>query len=984
MIHFFKFFKIRFCFQWTLSCIVTVCLLNSYAVFGQTEADSLYTVWKNEAYSDSARAKALETMISKSRLLYTNPDSIRFHIDALADFSKNSNQPKIYANSINYRGQAYLNKGEFQLALEQFKTYTDYCIEINFKSAIPVGYRNCAVIYSKWGKLEEAREYNLKSLTYSEEQGDSNGMAGVLYNMGINSLTLSKHEDALEKIHRAQNIFNLRNIHRFDAQINNTLSNIYRDLGDFAKAQEHVELSLAQSREKENKTSAIYALINYALILSEYGSVKESYELYLEAEKLLEFQPNKNLQSYLYGLLGNYHNGQGNYNQSIAYYRRELDLLKELGMNNFTTINYTNMGLVYDRLNQADSALYYFELARNFALNENDGRDLEMTQNSLGYCYFESKDYEKGLKMKKAALDLAIANSNSLETYVARRDLVKMYNYLDSTRNSDPILAQFTLDMDQKIKLNSPILTEFQKEKYLRKQLDNIDLIYDQTFHFNTNGKQLGNVYNLCLTTKGLLLKSTTAMRATILSSGDSILLKQYDEWISIKRRIVSAFSEGKAIEELEMKANAIEKQLVKASLEFSNTRNSEKVDWEKIKSSLKDDEAAIEFIRYEHQNNYFDDSIKTILYAALLLKKEYDYPKMIQLFNEKELEKILGSFPGNNVTYIEQVYGKKKNTKSNLYNLIWKPMESELEKTNKVYISPVGLLHKISFSALSKKADVFLCDNYEIEMKSSTAQILAKSKEEMDPNGMTTLFGGIEYDTNPNDQKVWSYLDGSLSEVEQIAAILNRNKRRYKSFTKTNGSEEIFKLNAPESNILHIATHGFFYMENTMVEEIKDSFSIEEEDLVFRGGTKSIGFKNFVQNKDPLMRSGIIFAGANSVWGEGQNGKEDGVLTAKEVVTLDLRSTDLVVLSACETGLGDIKGSEGVYGLQRAFKMAGAKSLIMSLWQVPDKETMEFMTLFYKNLTANNRIQESFKIAQKEMRKKYDPYFWAAFVLIE
>ena len=140
----------------------------------------------------------------------------------------------------------------------------------------------------------------------------------------------------------------------------------------------------------------------------------------------------------------------------------------------------------------------------------------------------------------------------------------------------------------------------------------------------------------------------------------------------------------------------------------------------------------------------------------------------------------------------------------------------------------------------------------------------------------------------------------------------------------------------------------------------------------------------------NPLMRSGLVFAGANDVWqkpvmntGEKMK-REDGVLTAAEVSTLDLRRTELVVLSACETGLGDIKGAEGVYGLQRAFKMAGVKYIIMSLWQVPDKETAEFMTTFYQYLDKTNDIKRSFYLTQMEMWKKYDPYFWGAFVLIE
>jgi CHAT domain-containing protein len=132
-------------------------------------------------------------------------------------------------------------------------------------------------------------------------------------------------------------------------------------------------------------------------------------------------------------------------------------------------------------------------------------------------------------------------------------------------------------------------------------------------------------------------------------------------------------------------------------------------------------------------------------------------------------------------------------------------------------------------------------------------------------------------------------------------------------------------------------------------------------------------------------MRSGIVLAGANDVWVRTEKGDaDDGVLTAQEVTQIDLRKNDLVVLSACETGLGDIKGSEGVYGLQRSLKMAGVKYIIMSLWQIPDKETVEFMGAFYKNLLSLKDIRGAFFEAQKEMRSKYDPYYWGAFVLME
>jgi CHAT domain-containing protein len=137
------------------------------------------------------------------------------------------------------------------------------------------------------------------------------------------------------------------------------------------------------------------------------------------------------------------------------------------------------------------------------------------------------------------------------------------------------------------------------------------------------------------------------------------------------------------------------------------------------------------------------------------------------------------------------------------------------------------------------------------------------------------------------------------------------------------------------------------------------------------------------------MIRSGLILAGGNYAWNTGKpyrEDMEDGILTAYEISQMNLSSTELVVLSACETGLGDIQGNEGVYGLQRAFKIAGAKYLIMSLWQVPDYQTQELMTTFYsKWLEGRMAIPEAFRAAQKEMREKYrNPYFWAGFVLVE
>ncbi|MFH2094835.1 MAG: CHAT domain-containing protein, partial [Bacteroidota bacterium] len=137
---------------------------------------------------------------------------------------------------------------------------------------------------------------------------------------------------------------------------------------------------------------------------------------------------------------------------------------------------------------------------------------------------------------------------------------------------------------------------------------------------------------------------------------------------------------------------------------------------------------------------------------------------------------------------------------------------------------------------------------------------------------------------------------------------------------------------------------------------------------------------------EESLMRSGLQFAGANNIWkgNPPEIGLEDGILTSQEVSKMDLSNTKLVVLSACETGLGEIKGSEGVYGLQRAFKIAGVEYIIMSLWQIPDEQTVELMDAFYTYWLKGDDINTAFSKAQLEMSEKYEPFFWAAFVLVK
>ncbi|MBU0764684.1 MAG: CHAT domain-containing protein, partial [Bacteroidetes bacterium] len=300
------------------------------------------------------------------------------------------------------------------------------------------------------------------------------------------------------------------------------------------------------------------------------------------------------------------------------------------------------------------------------------------------------------------------------------------------------------------------------------------------------------------------------------------------------------------------------------------------------------------------------------------------------------------------------------------------------------VCLSPDGLINNISFAALwSDREKCFLSEKYEIRMITTSGKVVYPSRSEITEQASFLVVGGIEYSTSVTEDHVWNFLEGTESEAGQISELLADHGFRVKLYSGRDASEGTFKqLVVAQPDVIHLATHGFFF---PLQEEMQKNAEIAETAPLFRGSRTSRAYCTFAFQTDPLLRTGIVLSGANDVWNSNPvNDSEDGVLTAYEVSNLNLENTQLVVLSACETGLGDIRGSEGVYGLQRAFKMAGVKFIIMSLWQVPDKETEEFMVTFYEKLLRSKDVRRAFNETQAEMRKKYDPYFWGAFVLIQ
>ena len=298
----------------------------------------------------------------------------------------------------------------------------------------------------------------------------------------------------------------------------------------------------------------------------------------------------------------------------------------------------------------------------------------------------------------------------------------------------------------------------------------------------------------------------------------------------------------------------------------------------------------------------------------------------------------------------------------------------------------------------MSETENIF--DQYRLHRLSSTRQLAFIQDETSGKESV--LYGGLVYDAQPSEtdklvdnrsfaymnradvdslslRGSYEYLPGTKDEADHIASYLKKYGHSYVYHSGAKGTEESFKqLDGSRPKTLHIATHGFY---------------MTQQDAEINRHTSQIRVNNdgpeYVEDK-PMTRSGLLLSGCGPALKHEPipDGVEDGILTAQEISKLDLRGLDLVVLSACQTGLGDIISGEGVFGLQRGFKNAGARTIIMSLWKVSDSATQQLMSSFYSHYLQGKGKEESFRLAQSELRKEVSSNptkpDWAAFVLLD
>lgn len=940
-----------------------------------------------------------------------------------------------YARLLLYTAISYENVYNFENA----KEYFIQCNEVFVSSGAiknPLYARSCinlANVYNAYGKFQEALKLNLKAQSIYES---ISGKKSSDYALACNNIAAvyknTENYNKSEKLFiEAKDIYKslYGKKHPDYTVCCNNLASLYQKEGKYNKAEQLFIEAKDIDESLYGRESRKYAedCNNLAVLYVELGNYEKAEPLFIIAEKVLRRNIDTHGPKYakVCNNLGQLFLMNKDYKNAERFFLKAKMIYKKLyGISNSDYLMVcNNLASLYFEKSDFENAENLFievlnadknNLGNKHSIYANDCNNLAALYYYKGKykkaipLYLESKNIFKNIYGEKH-YNYALACSNLALVYSAMGNYKKAEVLFE---NANSILNFLSLE-------SSSFMSEREREAYLNTNIiDNLD-IYNSFFLDNKDKhKELtGIVYNNALNLKGQLLKSSLVIRKTIVQTKDKDLISLYKKMNRIGKELAEQFSlpikdKRKDMQNLEEQKNNIEKELVRKSQKFGIINNSEKLKWEDIQKSLSENETAIEFINFRYHSEEFQTNKN--FYYALIIQKKYEYPKAVFLFEEKKLQKLLYRAPNlSEYNYIKNLYDPKSKSAKSLYDLVWKPISEVINKTSNIYISPSGLLNRISFDALPIDTVSLLSDKYKIIYTSSTSELCNKLGLYQKDIKNSVLFGGIKYDmsieemekqskrfksyktssdsiwnikTNTNNfNKIvsdslvrgltWSYLPGSLDETVDIKEVILKKDIKAQVYKDEFGSEEQFKaLENDAPSILHISTHGFYFGDDEESDNMKSMISNRIE---------------FAHSENPLMRSGFILAGGNIAFQGGKipEGVEDGVLTAMEISQLNLFNTKLVVLSACQTGLGDVKGHEGVYGLQRSFKMAGVDYLLFSLWSVPDEATKELMEDFYKNWFNGMEIRAAFKEAQNQLKEKYEgvsgaAFAWAAFVL--
>lgn len=869
-------------------------------------------------------------------------------------------KPLLHAQLLSNLGLSYYNLRRIYEAISVYDKALTFLREkslTNTKEYAKLNH-NLAAAYSDIGKHKLALVLYRQYLSLVE-QGSIEQSVG-LQNMGNVYSIMEQHDSSLIVLEQARRI-NLKIYKEPNpryAVLQGIIAMNYNDMGKYEEALALVKNSLEILEKFNLKNTYYYASINNLLAIL-YSNMDQSEEALNTTKKSMQIQKEIAGEGldYLLSLsdVSGMYASVGKYDTALICSRNALELCNKLeGSSYLYQRIYSGMGYAFRLTNQYDSALVY--LQKSLSSKGNEWGENSHTYSTTLYSFYE--------------------------VYQDMRHFSKAADYL--TQNN-----QFFYQYYQK---RAASLSEKDRQDLWRSLKHNYEALQSLCFLAKDSVPQLiTQAYNNQLNTGGILLRGTENIAHAIRKNGDEKLVTLYDEWRYQKNQVTdwatwdsAQLNKGGIDLKAETeKINEMEQQLAQQSQVFRNAVDTISVQWQQVQAALQQGEVAVEIVQFRKYGKLaFTD---TVHYAAFILTPETkDAPLYVPLPFGNKMENEWATEYQN---YIEDTV----NTLS--FSRYFKPILAHIKDAKHIYFAADGIYHKINLNTLLAEDCKYLVEKYSLHKIASTRDLAKrKSAEELPTNQTAALFGNptfriskVEHDSLAQkvsknvlasanlyreiaeDRDEFSNLPAAKEEVMAVKSILEKQHFEVKTYIEKEALEEEVR-NLKHPGIILFATHGGFKEEPLKYKKMNNGFY-----------------------DNPMYKSKLYFVGArNAALSKNDSTQakhEDGILYAAEAALLDLQGTDLVVLSACETGLGTIQNGEGVWGLQRAFRIAGAKSLIMSLWKVDDKASKEFMTTFFENwLEKKMPKYAAFQQAQLSLMKEYpkEPKKWGGFVLLE
>lgn len=758
----------------------------------------------------------------------------------------------------------------------------------------------------------------------------------------------------------------------------NNLALYNANWGRYTDAIRLAEKALNALEKTLGKEHPYYAgcLINLAAYISRLGNYSTSIRLGKEALEILKI----NTYAYFNTLsnLSTFIADSGNYSEAIQYVTEALNVCEKT-----LSDSCSNYALYLHNLSGYKYKVGHYEEAVRFTIKALDIRKKVLGKNHPEYAVslrflsnlkFHLGNYSDAIQLMKETLDIYKNKLGEKHPYyiTALHDLAYYNSCVSNHTEATKLYAEVTTLYSDLILSTFADLTPYEQSMFWSKYYNYFNTELPQRAYALANDSLYASAYNGILLSKGLLLNAETEMKKLLQESGDTAVVALYEQArtnrILLNKTLERPVNERYFnVDSLQRLIKRQEQELIQRSKTYGDFTHNLAINWQEVQKELDATDIAVEFLA-------FPTGKDSVMYAALALKQGAELPEMVPLFEEEQLKQIV---PSN-------LYST-----TDLYKLVWQPMEEKLKGVKNIYFAPSGELYNIAIESLPDTDSTLVSDRFNLYRLSSTRQ-LALVGENHEGNG-ARIYGGLKYDTGVSqlvkdnlkykrDESLVSTrsfedsfiadslhlrsgaeeLPGTKIEAENIKRSLDRAHVKNELYTDTIGTEASFKaMSGKRIKTLHIATHGFYWTEREAQQLKKLNF------LQLDDNNRS----PYVEDK-ALTRSGLLMSGANNALMGIEMPEEidNGILTAKEIAGLDLRGLDLVVLSACQTGLGEITG-DGVFGLQRGFKKAGAQSLLMSLWKVDDQATQMLMTQFYANLIKGQSKYEALREAQRYVR---------------